>query len=297
MAERAPNVTKTVAWFLEKKALIKFVDDEKSYKLAENVVKANNFEKFPIRKADIVEVGILNDTITFLRKAKSQTPKDEGKGSEEAYEPTAEEQKPKTVDPNPVASVPSTNPQIVGEVKELTVYAIASNKKVVKFLEIKDDGWFTIDPSIQAKDYAVIGLQAKNKAKVQIVEKNVVSFEKVAGEAPVKATESTPEARSETKNAETTTSTPKKEFKPEPQEEMTSKDAFYRVKQLENKVRYLQDEKTDSFEAQASVSAAAEVVGRIAASISPAPTANVINSMLSAIAKENYKLIQELKGK
>lgn len=281
MSERTPNLTKTVAWFLEKKALIKFADDEKSYKLAENVIKANNFEKFPIRKADIVEVGILNDAITFLRKAKSQTPKDEGKGSEEAYEPTAEEQKPKTVDPNPVASVPSTNPQVVGEVKELTIFAVSANKKVIKFTELKDAGWFQIDPSIQAQDYAVIGLQAKNKVKVAFNDKTVISLAKVASEpaeSPKTGTSSPDNVKSEPTpvKAENQASSPKREWKPTSQ---------------------YNDDRQTSIECQAMINSACDVVGRVAASISPAPTANIINNMIRSIAESNYQLLQELKKK
>lgn len=302
VAEKKQNEIKTVSWYLSAKNLIKFIDDENSYKLTDKVIAANDFKQYPILKGNKVEVAFENGQVSYLRKVKSETPKsvapvsEQGKGSEEAYEPTAEEQKPKAVDPNPVASVPSTNPQAVGEVKELTIFAVAQNKKVVKFLEIKDDGWFTIDPSIQAKDYQEIGLIAKNKAKVQIVENNVVSFEKVAVEASVAAPQSTPEARSEAKKAETTTSpvktaeAPKKEYIPK-----TDKDAFYYIKELERKIRFLEDNKQESIEIQSAIGSAAEIVGRVAASISPAPTANVINSMLSAVAKENYKLIQELK--
>lgn len=273
MVERTPNLTKTVAWFLEKKALIKFSDDEKSYKLAENVIKANNFEKFPIRKGDVVEIGLTADAITFLRKAKSQAPKDEGKGSEEAYEPTPEEEAPK------VAPAPEVKKEVVtpSDVKELTVFAVAANKKVVKFTELKDDGWFQIDPSIQAKDYTEIGLIAKNKAKVQLSEKNVVSFEKV----DVVATQSTQEAPSEVKNTPTTTATPaplvKKEYKP------------YNAQESDARQR--------SIEAQAAVNAANDTVSRIAAQIDPKPTALVINAMIRAIAESNFALIQELKSK
>ena len=294
MADRKPNDVKIVAWLLVAKKLIKFANDETSYKVGDNVMSKSNFDKFPLSKGDKVEVEIKEGVVTFLRKQKSDVPKSEPKGSEEAYEPTAEEQKPKTVDPNPVASVPSTNPQIVGEVKELTVYAIASNKKVVKFLEIKDDGWFTIDPSIQAQDYKVIGLEARNKANVVIIENKVVSFNKIASEPaeqPKTATSSPETAKVEPTaapavQAPTPAPSPKKEWKPASQ---------------------YNDDKQNSIEAQASVNSACEVAGQVAAAITSAsrkddgtiapPTANVINNIIRAIAESNFVLIQELKKK
>jgi hypothetical protein len=296
------KVQKQISWFLVAKSLVKFVNDENSYKLSEKVMAATDFKKWPILKGDTCDISIEDGVVTYLRKVKKEAPKSEGHGSEEAYEPTLEEEKPKvapTPAPAPEVKKEIITPCVYGDGKELTVFAVAANKKVVKFLEIKDDGWFTIDPSIQAKDYAVIGLQAKNKAKVQIVEKNVVSFEKVAGEAPVKATEQPKTATSSPDNAkseptpvkaEQTVSSPKTEYQPK-----TEKDAFYYIKELERKIRFLEDNKQESIEIQSAIGSAAEIVGRVAASISPAPTANVINSMLSAVARENYKLIQELK--
>ncbi|MDD4352528.1 MAG: hypothetical protein PHU71_06175, partial [Candidatus Gracilibacteria bacterium] len=156
--------------------------------------------------------------------------------------------------------------------------------------------WFTIDPSIQAKDYAVIGLQAKNKAKVQIVENNVVSFEKVAGEAPVKATEQPKTATSSPDNVKSESTPvkaveyPKKEWKPTSQ---------------------YNDDRQKSIECQAMINSACEVAGAVAAAITNAsrsvdkdgnvttnaPTANIINRMIRAIAEENYSLLQELKSK
>jgi len=283
------RVQKQISWFLVAKSLIKFVDDEKSYKLSEKVMAANDFKQYPLLKNDTADVSIEDGVVTYLRKVKKDAPKVENKGSEEKYEPTADEQKPKTVAPNPVASVPSTNSQVVGEVKELTIFAVAQNKRVVKFLEIKDDGWFQIDPSIQAKDYQEIGLIARNKCKVQLIEKNVISFEKVVGEAPAKATKQPKTATSsqaDVKSEPTPTSantasvatpTVKKEWKP------------YNSQETDSRQR--------SIEAQAAVNSANDTVGRIAAQIDPKPTASVINAMIRAIAESNFALIQELKTK
>ena len=266
-----PNPVKLVSWFMASKGVIKFTNDETTYKLAEAVVKVSNFEKFPLAKGDKVEVGIKEGIVTFLRKQKSDAPKAEGHGSEEAYEPTPEEEKG-TVEPEkPKSPAPAeANPPIVdGGVRELTVFAVAANKKVVKFLECKDAGWFQIAEAIQAQDYKVIGLEAKKKANVLITENTVMSFQKVASEP-----------------AETAQAA-KKEWKP-----ASSYDTA---------------EKQTSIEAQAAVNAANEVAGQVAAAITVTsrkedgtiapPTANVINNIIRAIAESNFALIQELKKK
>ena len=86
-AEKKPNEVKLVAWFMATKGVIKFANDDTSYKLGEAVVKASNFEKFPLLKGDKVEVAITEGIVTYLRKQKSAV----SHGSEEAYEPTAAE--------------------------------------------------------------------------------------------------------------------------------------------------------------------------------------------------------------
>ena len=302
MADRVPNEIKLVAWFMAAKNVIKFANDDTTYKLAEAVIKASNFEKFPLSKGDKVEVGIKEGVVTFLRKQKSEAPKAEGHGSEEAYEPTPEEEagptkkdveevekrmaknnqepdeKPQTSINNPPVD---SNPSL-GNV--LTVFAVAANKKVVKFLECKDAGWFQIDEAIQAQDYKVIGLEARHKANVKIVENKVVSFAKVASEPaeqPKTATSSQGDVQSERIATPSTTSAPvqapKKEWKP-----YSSQD---------------NDGRQKSIECQASINSACQVVGMMAANIEPKPTANVLNSMIKAVAESNYQLLQELKKK
>jgi hypothetical protein len=281
MADRKPNEVKIIAWHLVAKNLIKFANDEKNYKLTDKVLAANDFTKYPLSKGMTVEVGIVDNTITFLRKQKSES-KSEPNGSEEAYEPTPEEEKG-TVEPEkPKSPIQAeTNPPIVdGSVRELTIYAIASNKKVVKFLEVKDAGWFQIDEKIQAQDYSTIGLIARNKVRVKIVENKVVEFTKIASEpaeSPKTTTSSPVNAKTEQTTApavQTTVQAPKKEWKPNTQ---------------------YNDDKQTSIECQAMINSACDVVGRVAASISPAPTATIINNMIRAIAESNYNLLQELK--
>jgi len=298
MAERVPNEIKIVAWFMAAKNVIKFANDDTTYKLADAVIKASNFEKFPLSKGDKVEVGLKEGVVTFLRKQKSETKA--MNGSEEAYEPTPDEavdtrldkpesQAPKVIEPE--VKKETSAPKADGETSTvLTVFAVAANKKVVKFLEVKDSGWFQIDEAIQAQDYATIGLVAKNKVKVVFNDKTVISLAKVASEPaeqPKTATSSPANAKAEqTVNLATTAqlqkqiaplSDPKKEWKPYNSNES--------------------DARQKSIEAQAAVNAASNVAARIGASLPQAPTASVVNNMIRAIAESNFALIQELKSK
>jgi hypothetical protein len=297
MAERKPNEIKIVAWLLVAKKLIKFANDETSYKVSDNVMAKSNFDKFPLNKGDKVEVGLQDGVITFLRKQKSES-KSEPKGSEEAYEPTPEEEAGPT--PTPTVEVPvvaDINPTVP---QVLTVYAIAANKKVVKFLECKDAGWFQIDPSIQAKDYNEIGLIAKTRAKVQIEENRVIFFEKMASEASQPSQDKPSEAKPQSTTASTSTptqQTPKKEWKPT--SSYQGKEDYWAEKAKLDKEHYdvKDSEKQTSIEIQSAINSACDVVGKVAASISPAPTANVINNMIESVARANFALIQELKKK
>jgi len=296
MVERVPNEIKMVAWFMAAKNVIKFANDDTTYKLGEAVIKASNFEKFPLNKGDKVEVGLKEGVVTFLRKQKSDAIKDvesyakkqESHGSEEAYEPTPEEEAG-TVAPAPEVKKEEPKVETVSDspavpTKVLTVFACAANKKVVKFLELKDDGWFQISEDIQKQDYATIGLVARNKVLVVFNDKTVTSLAKVASEPaeqPKTATSSQVDVQSERIATPSTTSAPvqapKKEWKP-----YSSQD---------------NDGRQKSIECQASINSACQVVGMMAANIEPKPTANVLNSMIKAVAESNYQLLQELKKK
>jgi len=304
--EHKPNEVKTITWHLVAKNLVKFVNDEKTYKLTDKVIAANDFVKYPLSKGTQVEVGILNDTITFLRKQKSEAPKAESHGSEEAYEPTPEEE----AGPTPMVETPKVEPLNSTPVlsngttnaKELTIYAIAANKKVVKFTEIKDDGWFQIAENIQAQDYKVIGLEAKNRVKVTFNDKLVTSLVRVTSEPA----ETTKTATSSPDNAKVEpmagsavqppVQAPKKEWKPY---NAQGKNDYWTNKFEHDKVHFdvKESEKQLSIEAQCAVGQACNLVGMVAATISPAPTANVLNSMIKVIAEANHILIQELKKK
>lgn len=288
MAERTPNETKIVKHFLAAKGIITFTNDDTQYTLGDAVIKASNFEKYPLNKGDKVEVGIKEDIVVFLKKQMGK--------STQSVRTEESAKKEAATEPNP--------PLADGSTRQLTVFAVAANKKVVKFTEIKDAGWISIDPKLQEKDYEAIGLVGRSVVSVTIVDNTVVAVAKVASE-PAK---SSPEAASATKPAPATTSAPAAP-KPAPEaapakkwtppNASSNKDNYWEEKAKLDKEHYdvKDSEKQYSIEAQCSVGQACQVVGMMAANIDPKPTANVLNSMISSIAKSNFALIQELKNK
>jgi hypothetical protein len=302
--EKKPNEVRKIIWYIASKNLIKFEGTEGSYKLSDKVLAANDFVKFPLSKGDSVEVGIIDNTVTYLRKSKSDAPKQEPttsvdvQGSEEVYEPTPEEEAPK------VAPTPAPV-QVTGEIKELTIFAVSGDKRFIKFVETKESGWQGVSADIQKQDYPTIGMTARSRVKVQINENTVISVEKVAVEAPQVSQDQPSEAtnakvESTPVQAQTTTTqapVAKKEYKPtyNPQ----AKDDYWTKKAEHDKEHFdvKESDKQLSFEAQCALTASAEIVGRIAATISPAPTASVITAMVGVIAEANFKLIQTLKNK
>jgi len=77
--QKKKNEEKVVAWFAPKRKTIKFDGDEDSLQIVDSVIEKIDFEKFPIVKGDIVEVGIKNDEVIFLKKVDVKKEKNEEK--------------------------------------------------------------------------------------------------------------------------------------------------------------------------------------------------------------------------
>jgi len=158
---------KIVAWFLPKKSLIKFEDNEDSFSLASNVIEKSNFEKYPILKGDTVEVSIEKDEVIFLKKVSSVT-----KANSTKSEQT------------------TTSNASTGEVKRLKVVGIF-NGESVKFNEkINNKQWCKLSDELRTKDLKSIGLVANNEVDVTI-SNGVITAVNVIG--AVKETERKPE--------------------------------------------------------------------------------------------------------
>lgn len=274
---------KTVSYYLVAKKIIKFADSATKFPVTAEEVPVS------LAKGDNVNVVITDGAVTFVEKvtAKAVTAQE----NDEQYEPTAEEEvkpippvKKEAPEPAKIPATPTATPTSEpSQMQELTVFAVSGDKRVVKFLEIKDLGWFDVAENIKSLDYKEIGMIAKSKIKVQFADKTIVAYEKVAQVAQKQAVEASVAPKTETVSTSAVTpqstpvAAPKKEWVP--------------YKSQDN------DARQTSIEAQASLNSACNIVGRVAASISPAPTASVINNMVKAVAEANYVLIQELKKK
>lgn len=294
-----------ISWLLIAKKLVKFEGDEKKYPLSDNVIATSDFLKSPIIKNDSVEVDIKDGQVIYLKKATPSTAKtEEPKVEAPEATPEVKKEEPIVKEPEPPVATPPEAKSEGSIQQEFTIFAVSGDKKFIKFTEIKDQGWFATSDEIRSRDYVKEGIVARNKAIITVQDKNLIA---IATLAPQQTTQ---EAPSEVKTAETVQATPeapkqapvaqqtaKKEWKPTYNAQ--TKDDYWTKKAEHDKEHFdvKESEKQLSIEVQCAVGQACNLVGQVAASISPAPTANVINSMVEVIAKANFELIQSLKKK
>ena len=145
------NEVRTVEWFSAKKNMIKLEGDESGSFLSEAVVKASNFEKYPINSGDVVEVAKGKDeegdtVVTFLRKKKGET----------ASTPKSE---PKEETPT------SSN----AEVRTVKIIAVRKDKTAVK---IDDGTWPKVKDTLQNHE----AIKAGTEVEVKIVNDVIVAI-------------------------------------------------------------------------------------------------------------------------
>ncbi len=150
---------KQVVWFLPKKALIKFENCDEPFTIAKNVMKVSDFVKYPILKGDQVQVTIKDDEVIFLRKVSTGTKSKSGNTTKTSTDDSE------------------------SETKTLTIEAIFENKSV-KFREEQINGknWTLVSDELQAIDFKDLGLLAKNKVVVKIVDGIITDVKKVVTE-------------------------------------------------------------------------------------------------------------------
>ena len=141
------NETKVVDWFLPKKALIKFSEEEDSISVASNVMEVSDFDKYPILKGDTVEVGVKDDEVTFLRKVKGASKKAENKSEDK-----------KEVD--------------VDETITKEVYCVSQYG--LKF--VGDKKWTNFSDDLQKQDVKAMGVVAKNTITVSLADGKIVDI-------------------------------------------------------------------------------------------------------------------------
>jgi len=162
---------KVIAWFLPKKALIKFNGEDEPLKVAENVISESDFAKNPIKKGNTVEVTIKDDEVTSLKKVGAEDKKEEPKKEAE-----------KTKDENPPVETPTpdekkeTAKSTESTTETLTVEAIYDNKSV-KFKEkqIGKYKWTKVSEELAKVNFKELGLQANNQVTITLNSGNIIT--------------------------------------------------------------------------------------------------------------------------
>lgn len=157
-------------------------------------------------------------------------------------------------------------------VKEMTVGGVSVEKAGVIFKD-EEKVWYTLDSTINAQKF-------KDECTKKVVQVTIAPQEK--GNDVIKSYILKEEDKKDNPEKEPETSS------------SNGKDAFYRIKQLENQVRYLKEEKAESFEAQASVNSANQTVSGM---VTPDSKPDFVLKLIERIAKHNFAIMRELKKK
>lgn len=262
----------TVKWIMPEDKIIRFIDIEEPCDMNDAVSKLD-FAKAGIVDGSEVSAEFENGVVVFLSLAKGnkEAPKQETKKEEPKSEQTA----------------PGLNPNI----SIVTVGGISSKYKGITFAEGKDV-WYDVVEEIGVDNLSKMGIVRGSKVEITVdAPKGKSKNQRIVGiklvekkEAPKE--DKKPDARNDFDKEQPIEDAP------------TGKDAFYRMKQLENQVRYLKDNQQLSIEAQGAVERAfllvSSIVGKEPAE-SNVKNTTLIKGLLKDYAKEAFDLIQELK--
>ncbi len=266
------KVIDKVAWVMgdPDDKLIKLEEAGKTYDISDVVYEY-------LKKANLLES--LEDKNVEVEVDESTVEKDDSSTSgtitklivlKEGEEPKKEETKKE----EPVASAKEESGLVV---KEVTVAGVSVAKGGVKLKEDKENKvWYTLDSTISPNKF-------KDECTGKMIEITVLPQEK--GNDVIKGYVIKEEDKKEEK---------KEEKKDTDEPKINKNDAFYRIKQLENQVRYLKEEKSESFEAQAAVNSANQAVSGMK-DIHNDP--EKLLRTIEKIAEKNFEVIQKLKTK
>jgi len=152
---------KIVAWFLPKKALIKFDGGEDSFSVGAKVMEVADFEKYPIVKGDNVDVTIENNEVVFLRKV-SVAKKVETKTEEKKEE---------------VVKTSSNNS--TEEVKKLKVVGVFNNESIKFNEKINNKQWCKLSDELKKSDLKSIGFVANNEVEITLKDGIIVAVKSI----------------------------------------------------------------------------------------------------------------------
>lgn len=172
---------KIVKWLVSNKKppLIKFENDEITYKVNEALIQGLN-----IVKGTAVEIVAEGDIISLIKLDLNKVVQEPPKDVKEEKQP--EPAKSEAKESNSEVTTPSST-QII----TTTIYAVAKNKSVLKF--DKEGKWIKISPELQKLDYAALGLVCHNNLKLELTDNVITKVLEIikpeAKETPVKAEE------------------------------------------------------------------------------------------------------------
>lgn len=252
------KINDVVSWVMKEDKILKLQKADKTYDISDEVAKFLDgkglFDKLEDQAVEVEIDESKGQDGTITRLTLSGNKEESKSEPEKAEEPKTEQ---------------SVNSDYV--TKEMTVAGVSVKNAGVTFKE-EDKVWYTLDSTVDAQKF-------KDECTKKTIEVTIASQDK--GNDVIKGYVLKEEEK-----------TDKEKDTDEPS--MTGKDAFYRVKQLENQVRYLREEKAESFEAQASVNSANQAVsGMTNIHDDPEKVLNVIER----IAIKNFAVIQKLKTK
>lgn len=276
-------MVKTLKWVMVVDKTLRFHEDTTALDISDAVPVANYSG---LVKGDKVEVTIEKNVITSIHKVEA---KQEIKEPELPKPEVKEEEKPS-----------DSTKQL------LTVAKIYDKTRGILFVEEKDK-WYSlakfIDMKVMKENGVVVGAKvtiATEKGEKETYNDVVVAINTIQVEEKQKETPKNDYEKEPGYNPP-----PQVESKPEnptppPPEVKSEKDAFYRIKQLENQVRFLQEEKTKSIEIQGSVDRAFNLVGKSLQGQDPdllIKNMDTIKKTIRELAEYSFKTVQELKGK
>jgi len=153
--------TKTIKYIIlkplnGKPPQVKFVEDEMSHVISQNVMEKTDFDKYPIKKGDVVSVAVENDEVVYLRKDKNEK-KEEVKKEEPKPEPTVDKTEDSKPEPKEVVK------------KILTIEAVGKNE-VIMFKEEKINGykWTKVSEELKKTDLIQSGFKAGTEVEVEL---------------------------------------------------------------------------------------------------------------------------------
>jgi hypothetical protein len=283
---------KVVDWYIGKRKLVKFTDNDTPFKVADNVVPyfkdAVAGVKEGIKTGDKVEVSITigsnEATVTFIKLEVAEkvvevapVPQDELK-IEKAIDIPKTEEKP--VEAKSDASIPVGEEHtwvVAGKALQQKPYAVVFDESPKR---ANGKSIFHTLPENLEAIFNTIKKGDKVKFTSQVIDgKNIItSLVKVEEARPVEKSVETPVVQKEAPVSS----------------EQKSTDTW-EVKQLKNKIRYLEDNKQESIEAQAATNSA----NLFAAGYFNNKTAIKVDiqEFITYVAKLNYETIQSLKNK